>query len=120
MTLAQELYLLADDQDAYLAAIEDKRVVRRNWLAPWRKLRNPLSLEDELELDRLERNALAGNIEPAPLVVKEVVYEDDGLPWYNYFMEEEVDEGALAIAAREAAMDDVRRSSVLRIKQTLN
>ena len=35
-------------------------------------------------------------------------------------MEEEVDEGALAIAAREAAMDDVRRSSVLRIKQTLN
>jgi len=121
MTLEQEMYLLADDKEEYLAAIADKRVIRRNWLAPWRKPRNPLSLEDELVLDRLERNALAGNIKPAPVVVEEVVKEDDdGLPWYNYFIEEEVDEEVLAIAEREAAMSEVRRGSVARIKQTLN
>jgi len=121
MTLEQEMYLLADDKEAYLEAIADKRVIRRNWLAPWRKPRNPLSLQDELVLDRLERNALAGNIEPAPVVVKEVVKEeDDGLPWYSYFTEEEVDEEVLAIADREAAMSEGRRGSMARIKQTLN
>jgi len=121
LTLEQELYLLADDQEAYLAAIEDKKVIRRNWLAPWRKLRNPLSLEDELVLDRLERNALAGNIKPAAVAAKEKVKEDDdGLPWYNYFVEEDVDEEVLAVAEREAAMSDNRRGSMARIKQTLN
>lgn len=121
MTLEQELYLLADDKEAYLAALADKRIIRRNWLAPWRKPRNPLSLEDELTLDRLERKALADNIVPAPIAVKEVVKEvDDGLPWYNYFIEAEVDEAALAIAERETAMRDARRGSVVRIKQTLN
>lgn len=121
MTLEQELYLLADDQEAYLAAIEDKRVVRRNWLAPWRSLRSPLSLEDELVLDRLERSALAGNIVPAQREIKEVVEtEGDGLPWYSYFTEEKVDEKALILAEREAAMSDVRRGSMARIKQTLN
>ena len=121
MTMEQELYLLADDQEAYLAAIEDKKVIRRNWLAPWRKPRNPLSLEDELILDRLERNALAGNIEPAPVIIEEVVEEeDDGLPWYSYFVEEDTDEAVLAIAERESAMSEVRRGSMARIKQTLN
>jgi hypothetical protein len=121
LTLEQELYLLADDKDEYLSAIADKRVIRRNWLAPWRKPRNPLSLEDELVLDRLERDALAGNISPAPVIVKEPVKKkDDGLPWYSYFAEEEVDEENLAIEAREAAMSDMRRTSVARIKQTLN
>jgi len=121
MTLEQELYLLADDKEAYLAAIEDKKIIRRNWLAPWRKPRNPLSLEEELVLDRLERNALADNIKPAPVVVKEVGDEEgDGLPWYSYFIEEEVDEGALAATERETAMRDNRRSNMERIKQTLN
>ena len=121
MTLEQEMYLLADDKEEYLAAIADKRIIRRNWLAPWRKPRNPLSLQDELVLDRLERSALEGNIKPAPVVVKEVVKEeDDGLPWYSYFIEEGVDEEVLAIAEREAAMSEVRRGSITRIKQTLN
>jgi len=120
ITLEQELYLLADDKEAYLAAIADKKVIRRNWLAPWRKPRNPLSLEEELTLDRLERNALAGNIVPAPIVVETVVKEDDGLPWYNYFLEEDVDTEAVALASRADAMSEVRRSSMARIRQSLN
>jgi len=120
MTLEQELYLLADDKEAYLAAIAGKKVIRRNWLAPWRKPRNPLSLEEELTLDRLERNALAGNIVPAPVVVEKVIKEDDGLPWYNYFLEEEGDPEAVALASRAEAMSEVRRSSMARIRQSLN
>ncbi len=120
VTLEQELYLLADDKEEYLAAIADKRVIRRNWLAPWRKPRNPLSLEDELILDRLERNALAGNIEPAPIIKEEVVEEEEGAPWYTYFLDEEEDPDVLALAKREASMSEVRRSSMSRIKQTLN
>jgi hypothetical protein len=121
ITLEQELYPLADDKEAYLAAIADKRVIRRNWLAPWRKPRNPLSLQDELILDRLERNALADNIKPLSVDVKErVVDEGDGLPWYSYFAEKGIDEEVTAMQEREAAMSDVRRGSVARIKQTLN
>jgi hypothetical protein len=121
MTMEQELYLLADDKDAYLAAIADKRVIRRNWLAPWRDLRSPLSLQEELVLDRLERDAMAGNIEPAERDVKEKVSaEDDGEPWHSYFKEEKIDEKGLAMAEREAAMSDMRRGSMARIRQTLN
>ena len=49
MSLEQELYLYADDVDSYLEAIDDKRKIKRNWLAPWRPPKKQLTLNEELE-----------------------------------------------------------------------
>ena len=66
LTLEQELYLYHENVDEYLAEIEKRRTPQVNWLAPWRDPRLDLSLNDELILERLERDARAGNIAPAP------------------------------------------------------
>jgi len=117
MTLEQELYLLADDTEAYLEAIADKRVIRRNWLAPWRKARSPLTLNEELLLDKLERRALAGKIIPA--LVEEVEAEvDDGEPWYAYFNIDDSD--AEKDAAADSYKSEERKNSIDLIKQSLN
>lgn len=75
LTLEQQLYQLKDDPEAYLEAIEDRRQPRRNWLAPWRPPVNILSLNDELLLEKLEKRALAGKIEPPPSDDEEEVEE---------------------------------------------
>jgi len=117
MTLEQELYLLADDTEEYLQEIEDRRKVRRNWLAPWRKPSNPLTLNEELVLDRLKRAALAGNIVPAPMIKKDKPKsEDDGEPWYAYFQTEDKE---LAPDPTQE-MNEQRRNSIELIKRTLN
>lgn len=118
MTLEQKLYLLADDVDAYLEEIEGLREIKRNWWAPWREPATQLTLNDELILDRLERAARAGKIEPAPVEEKEwkLFFKDDGVPWYSYFQEEEVEapEDPLSKLTPE------RRNNVALIKQSLN
>lgn len=114
LTLAQELYLLADDVDEYLEAIEDKRTVRRNWLMPWKAPKVQLTLNEELELDRLERNARAGNIEPA-YVEEEVEEEFEGEPWYAMFQIEKKEE-----VRDERVMSEQRRENVELIRQSLN
>ncbi|KZY30048.1 hypothetical protein A3749_15120 [Oleiphilus sp. HI0078] len=115
LTLEQELYLLADDVDEYLAAIDDKRKIRRNWLAPWREPKIQLTLNEELELDRLERAARAGNIAPAP-VPREEETVDDGEPWYAYFQLESKEEPE----PEQKEMSEQRRENVDLIRQSLN
>lgn len=122
LTLEEELYLLADDKEAYLEAIADKREVKRNWLAPWRKPATGLTLNDELLLDRLERNAIAGKIEPVEreeVVIEEK--EDDGRSWYWPFgddQEEEQMTEEVVVQARH--IDETRQANIDRIKQLLN
>jgi len=120
LTIEQELYLLADDKEAYLEAIADKRTIKRNWLAPWRKPSSGLTLNDELLLDRLERNALAGNIQPAVReeVVKEVE-DDDEVPWYWPFGAKQVEVPA-EVTVQSKPVDEVRQANIDRIKQSLN
>ncbi len=117
MTMEQKLYQLADDTDAYLAAIEDLRKVRRNWWAPWRKPGSQLTLNEELILDKLERAAREGKIVPAP-------YEKEkGEPFMmsmddikNYFKEEEeVD----VFQEQLSAMTPERRNNVTLLRQSL-
>lgn len=83
-TLEEKLYALRDDPQAYLAAIEEYRQPKRNWLAPWRVPRNTLSLNDELLLERLERNARGGNIlAPANMGAEALASnQSDNAPWY--------------------------------------
>ncbi len=114
LTLEQELYLLSDDVDEYLEAIADKRTVRRNWLAPWRKPKIQLTLNEELELDRLERAARAGNIKPAP-VPRQKEEVDDGEPWYAYF---QLDKDEPVPEQKE--MSERRRENVQLIRESLN
>jgi hypothetical protein len=118
MTLEQKLYLLADDTDAYLQAIEDMRRVRRNWWAPWRAPKKQLTLNEELILDKLERAARAGKIEPAPLV------DDESVPFImdmdavlGYFEEEEDEVSSDDMLS---AMTPERRNNVSLIRQSLN
>lgn len=116
LTLEQELYLYADDVDEYLAEIEDRRKVKRNWLAPWRKPKVQLTLNEELELDRLERAARAGNIKPAP-VTRPEKEEDNGEPWYSFFQIEEVEP---EVKPTYSAMTEQRRENMELIRQTLD
>jgi hypothetical protein len=116
MTIEQKLYLLADDTDAYLKAIEDMRQVRRNWWAPWRPPKKQLTLNEELVLDKLERAARAGKIAPAPLEKDErppFVFDMDDI--LGYFEEEEV-----PAEDRISLMTPERRNNVNLIRQTLN
>jgi len=117
MTLEQKLYTLADDTEAYLQAIEDLRVVRRNWWAPWRAPSKQLTLNEELILDKLERAARQGKIEPAPVV------KDEGEPFnmdvdaiLGYFQEEEPEPSKDILSA----MTPERRNNVALIRQSLN
>lgn len=118
MTLEQKLYLLADDKEAYLQAIEDLRQVRRNWWAPWRPPSKQLTLNEELILDKLERAARAGKIVPAPHG------EDKGEPFefdmeavLAYFEEEE---DVAPVDDRLSSMTPERRNNVNMIRQSLN
>jgi hypothetical protein len=117
LTLEQELYLLADDEDAYLEAIEEKRQIRRNWIAPWRKPTNQLTLEEELTLDRLERAVRGDGIVPAPVIEP----EDEGSsgePWYAIFQPDD-DWGGQADEPADYDSQERRESAEL-IKQSLN
>lgn len=118
MTLEQKLYLLADDVDAYLEKIKDLREVRHNWWAPWRKPSSQLTLNDELVLDRLERAARAGKIEPAPVEprVWRSIFKDDA-PWYSYFQEDEKLEEPVD---HLSSLNPERRNNVALIRQSLN
>ena len=115
MTLEQELYLLADDVDAYLAEIEDRRKVRRNWLAPWREPKIQLTLNEELELDRLERAARAGKIKPAP-VPREETNADDGEPWYALF---QLEDRSIEPEPEKRVISEQRRENAEQIRQFL-
>ncbi len=117
MTMEQKLYQLADDTDAYLAAIEDLRKVRRNWWAPWRKPSSQLTLNEELILDKLERAAREGKIVPAPYEKEKgeafMMSMDD---IKNYFKEEEeVD----VFQEQLSAMTPERRNNVTLLRQSL-
>lgn len=117
MTMEQKLYQLADDTDAYLAAIEDLRKVRRNWWAPWRKPGSQLTLNEELILDKLERAAREGKIVPAPYEKEKgeafMMSMDD---IKNYFKEEEeVD----VFQEQLSAMTPERRNNVTLLRQSL-
>jgi len=115
MTLEQELYLQADDTEAYLEDIADRRKVRRNWWAPWRKSASPLTLNEELILDKLERAAREGKIIPAPLLKKESGESvDDGEPWYAYFNIEKKEEAPLIL------LNEQRQNSMELIRRNLN
>ena len=115
MTLEQELYLQADDTEAYLEDIADRRKTRRNWWAPWRKPSSPLTLNEELILDKLERAAKEGKIVPAPLLKKEVAEEaDDGEPWYAYFVIDKKEEAPLIL------LNEQRQNSMELIRRNLN
>jgi hypothetical protein len=118
MTLEQKLYLLADDVDAYLEEIASLREIKRNWWAPWRKPSTQLTLNDELILDRLERAARAGNIEPAPIEEKEwkLFFKGDGEPWYHYFQQPDEEEPVDQLSN----LTPERRNNVALIKQSLN
>ncbi len=123
MTLEEELYQLADDKEAYLAAIRDKREPRRNWLAPWRKPSAHLSLNDELILDRLEREALEGNIRPVVSQAEQDAENNKGKagPWYWPFADDgESAEPEKLATVHEKPMEEARRLRFERIKQTLN
>ena len=120
LTLEQELYLLADDREEYLAAIESYRRPKRNWLAPWRRPKSHLTLNDELLLERLEGAALAGNIAPAlveGLKVKQET-EDDGTPWYWPFRTQGGEPEQFLVTRRSKS--EARISEIERIKGTLN
>ncbi|MDX1451800.1 MAG: DUF2846 domain-containing protein [Oleiphilaceae bacterium] len=117
LTLEQKLYRLADDPEEYLAAIEELRKPKRDWLAPWRKPETGLTLNDELTLDRLERAARAGNIKPA--VPEPRPPAEPGLWWFwpppreNY-------EQVVTLEDRLQRLPDERRSEAMRISETLN
>ena len=118
LTLEQQLYLYADDTDAYLDEIASRRKMKRNWLAPWRKMSNPLTLNDELILDKLERNARAGHIKPAPVIRKIKPKRDYfGFIWeYFDIPEKPKTKDQLAL---ESLVGDRKKSTML-IRETLN
>lgn len=120
MTLEQELYLLKDDREEYLAAIEDKRQPKRNWLAPWRKPRSELTLNDELLLDRLEREARAGNIKPVDMTIGSGGGDDEE-KWYHFgkYLKPLPEPEPLASTAPKHIAPD-RKAEIDRIKQSLN
>ncbi len=117
LTLEQKLYRLADDPEEYLAAIEEMRQPKRNWLAPWRKPVTGLTLNDELTLDRLEREARAGNIKPA--LPEPPKPGEPGLWWFwppgkpNY-------ETVVSFDDRLQRMHSERRAEAQRISESLN
>lgn len=118
MTLEQELYLLADDREAYLEAIENKRNPKRNWLAPWRAPERELSLNDELLLDKLEQAALAGEIKPAPLeVASQEEIETDGIFYWPFRTVNDPPPEPFRLSDNVSAE---RRQAAERIKLTLN
>jgi len=117
MTLEQEMYLLADDTEAYLEEIADRRKIRRNWLAPWRKPKSPLTLNEELLLDKLERAARAGKIVPAP-VIKKVGSEWSDWSWRALFQSDEI--GPEEVSSRQDILNEERRNSAGLIMQSLN
>jgi hypothetical protein len=77
-----------------------------------------LTLNEELELDRLERAARAGNIKPAPMTKPEEV-EEESEPWYTMFQLEEK-EPEPGIEAKYERMSKQRRENVELLLQTLN
>lgn len=120
LTLEQELYLLADDREAYLEAIERKRKPQRNWLAPWRKPERTLSLNDELLLEKLEAAALAGNIKPAPVEQPSQdsdAEESDSFWVWPFRTVNDPPEEPFKVSAN---LPESRRKAIERIKQTLN
>jgi len=115
MTLEQEIYLHADDTEAYLEDIAARRKIRRNWWAPWRKTSSLLTLNEELVLDKLERAARAGKIVPAPLLkIEEAEDVDDGEPWYAYFVIDNKEEVPLVL------LNEQRQNSMELIRRNLN
>lgn len=118
-TIDQKLYQYKDDVDEYLAQIEYMKSPKRNWLAPWRAPRTNLSLNDELLLERLEREARAGNIRPVDMGEDEEVAESDE-KWYDFlrfFIDQEPVE---QFAETPKYISDERQANLDRIKQTLN
>lgn len=121
LTLEQELYLLADDRDAYLAAIEARRQPKRNWLAPWRKPANHMTLNDELILERLEKAALEGNIMPAPIEGEGAKEEGDGDgPFWYWPFRTTGEPPEPMLASHVKRMSEQRKLEIERIKATLN
>jgi Protein of unknown function (DUF2846) len=121
ITLEQELYVLADDREAYLEAIRQRREPKRNWLAPWRAPRSHLSLNDELMLEKLEKAALAGNIAPAPIEHEQdgsTAADDDDSPWYWPFRTVNDPEVVPFSLSQNAPAE--RRAAAERIKLTLD
>ncbi len=117
LTLEQKLYKLADDPEEYLAAIEDLRKPKRDWLAPWRKPETGLTLNDELTLDRLEREARAGNIKPA---LPEPPKPGEPGEWWLWPSKKPNYETIVTLDDKLKTMHDDRKSEVLRIRESLN
>lgn len=120
MTLEQQLWLLADNPEAYLQAIENLRQIRRNWWTPWKPPASQITMNEELILDRLERAAREGKIVPAPVVRPESnPFEFDWVAFFEYFEEEEDDTKAKE-EAMLSAMPPERRNNVMLLRQSMN
>ena len=119
LTLEEELYLLKDDREAYLAAIEERRQPKRNWLAPWRTPKNVLSLNDELLLEKLEAAAIAGEIAVPESVQEEIAAEEsDNAPWYWPFRTlNDPEVGAFRVTQN---ISEERRQQIERLRLTLD
>ena len=117
LTLEQKLYKLADNPEEYLAAIDELRKPKRDWLAPWRKPESGLTLNDELMLDRLERDARAGNIKPA---LPEPPKPGEPGEWWLWPSKKPNYEAIVTLDDKLQGMEDARRAEVLRIRESLN
>lgn len=121
LTIEQKLYKLKDDPERYLATLRAMREPKRNYVRPWQPPSNGLTLNDELVLERLEKEALAGDIKvvnmPEPPPPKPPA-ED---PWYWPFNRKFPEPPPHPMyLGYKPAMDDQRKARVAAMKESLN
>lgn len=119
LTIEQRLYLYKDDVDEYLAQIEEMRRPKRDFLAPWRKPKTKLPLKDELLLEKLEREARAGNIRPVKMEEEEIVLDDDER-WWDFLRFFYGQDPVEQFPVEPKYLSETRKSELERIKLTLN
>lgn len=120
LTVEQQLYQLKDDPEAYLEALRAMREPKRNFNRPWQPPSSGLTLNDELTLERLEKDALAGNIKPVKMPEAPPPKEKPEHPWYWPFGREFVAEPRPSMyLGYKPVMDDQRKARVEALKESL-